>query len=578
MMSDLVVGLHGFSADKKRLLHDTGVCLVENGRVISAINEERITRIKGDGSFPHHSLKNVFETNQVNANNIKAVAFADKKSIWQTFYILKNIFKTYRETSLFLDKYLLASLKRAFDYRRTPPAELADKPRYFIEHHLCHAASAYYNCPWDDVTIVTLDGMGDYCIGGTINTAENGKITTIHKTNGFYSPGLFYMFITCLLGYKAGRHEGKITGLAAFGNPDKCYDAMRNMISYNSKKHNFYSYQVPFELKNAVYKGGNIISQFEQMKDVFLLNQPEDIAAAAQKRLEEVVIDYIQDAIRITKKKNLVLAGGVFANVKLNGLISNLSEINDIYIHPNMGDGGLAVGAALYVYNNFLRKKNTSYEPSFLETVYLGPEYKDKEILEELEKHALSYEYCHNIEEKIADAIYQGKIVGNFGGRMEYGPRALGNRSILAAPIDAAINTILNKRLKRTEFMPFAPSVLEEHAKEIFPDWNITNVSARFMTLTYKVAEQYRKKIPAVVHVDNTARPHIVKKQDNERFHKIICEYNKLSGIPVIVNTSFNMHEEPIVCTPQDAIKALLENCVDILAIGNYWVEKNKNI
>lgn len=230
-MSKFVIGLHGFSAHSDRLLHDTGACLIQEGKIISAINEERLSRIKHDGHFPHQALNKILEINQIPPDEIAALAFPDKKPLWQTFHVIKNILKTYRETSLFLNKYLMTSLQRTLDYKRLPPTNLATIPQYFVEHHLCHAASAYYTCPWDDVAIVTLDGMGDYSIGGTINLANKGKIRTLYRTNGFYSPGLFYMFVTCLLGYKAGRHEGKITGLAAYGDAAKCYELVKPMIS-----------------------------------------------------------------------------------------------------------------------------------------------------------------------------------------------------------------------------------------------------------------------------------------------------------------------------------------------------------
>jgi carbamoyltransferase len=576
-MTGYILGLHGFSSHSKRLLHDTGVSLIQDGKIIAALNEERISRQKNDGKFPKLSYKKLCETYNLKPDDIIAVAFPDKRSIWQTYNILKYILKTYKETGIFAWRYLWVSIKRGFDYKRIPPGQLKNKPIYYIEHHLCHAASAYYTSPWDDAAIVTLDGMGDWCIGGTINIGENGKIKNICKTNGFYSPGFFYMYITSLLGYTPGRHEGKIMGLAAYGDSNKCYKVAKELIKYRKEKHDFYSALIPEILKTARYVDGNMESDFTVLKKIFKDQKPEDIAAATQRRFEEVIVDYIKDAIKLTGKKYLVVAGGVFANVKINEMIMKLPEIENIYIYPNMGDGGLSVGASLYVYHNFINKKRALYQPDFLSTVYLGPEYFDADIKSLLERRKANYEYVDNIEEKIAQAIHVGKIIGLFHGRMEYGPRALGNRSILAAPIDKTINKWLNKRLNRTEFMPFAPSILEEDAKLFYPDYESDHVAARFMTITYRVENAFAEQAPAVVHVDKTARPHVVRKQDNPFFYNIINAYKNLSGLPLVINTSFNMHEEPIICSPEDALRAFSYGSVDVLVLGNFWIELKRN-
>jgi carbamoyltransferase len=575
-MKKYVLGLHGFSAHNNRVLHDTGVSLVSEGEVIAALNEERISREKNDGKFPWCTLHELSEKYNLGPQNVAAIAFPDKRSIWQSYNILKYIIKTYRETGFFLWRYLLASAKRALDYKRVSPRFLKNVNTYFVEHHLCHASSAYYTCPWDDVAIITLDGMGDWCIGGSISVGEKGIIRNLIKTNGFYSPGFFYMYITSFLGYIPGRHEGKIMGLAAYGDANKCYDAVKNIIEYRKEKHNFFSLLIPEILKNARYVNGNIESDFAPLKELFKGQKAEDIAAAAQKRLQEVVLEYIKDAIEITGKKRLVLAGGVFANVKLNEAILQLPGVDNIYIHPNMTDGGLSVGASLYVYHNIVNK-NKKYHIKFLETAYLGPEYDDETIRNVLDRYDVEYEYSDHIAARIAAAIHRGQIIGLFHGRMEYGPRSLGNRSILAAPIDKSINDSLNTRLKRTEFMPFAPSILEEDAGIFYPTYKETHVAARFMTITYPVNEKFIDKAPAVVHVDKTARPHVVRKQDNPFFYQIIKEYKELSGLPLLINTSFNMHEEPIVCSPEDALRAFACGSVDVLVMNKYWVELSKN-
>ena len=574
-MSKLVLGLHGFSSHSARLLHDTGVSLVDQaGQIIGAVNEERLSRIKNDGHFPYLAYEALLSEYNVSPKDIDAVAFPDKKPLWQTMQTIRFLVKTYKETNLFLWKYLYASLKRAIHIKRIPVKGLIHKPTYYIEHHLCHAASAYYTAPWDDVTIVTLDGMGDYCIGGTINIGAQGKIHTLYKTNGFYSPGLFYMFITGLLGFKAGRHEGKIVGLAALGDSRKCYSQMKPLLSYCKKKHDFFSKHIPFILKHARYSvDGNIQSDYICLHALFKNFSKEDIAAAAQCVLEEAVIDYIKDAVRLTGKRKLVLAGGVFANVKLNHALLNLPTIENIYIHPNMGDGGLSTGAALYV-SHYLKQKKTKQpsKPVPMKTVYLGMSFSNRQIEGLLRLHPVSFKKVEHIQENIAGGLAKGLIVGNFQGRMEYGPRALGNRSILAPATDHSINVTLNNRLNRTEFMPFAPAILAEQAKLYFPKWKSDHVAANFMTITYDVCPALREKVPAIVHVDGTARPQVVYKNDNPMFYKTIQAYYEMTGIPMLINTSFNKHEEPIVCKPEEAIDVLISGCIDALAIGNFWV------
>jgi carbamoyltransferase len=258
--------------------------------------------------------------------------------------------------------------------------------------------------------------------------------------------------------------------------------------------------------------------------------------------------------------------------VKVNQRVRELDCVDDVYVHPNMGDGGLAMGAAYAVWSDRVHRAGEVPLPRFLPTVYLGPSYSDAQIESALKKSGLAYEKHADIENRVAELIRQDRIVGRFNGRMEYGPRALGNRSILASATDKRINDWLNKRLKRTEFMPFAPSILEEDAADFFLGWSSQHTPARFMAMTYDMPNEKAALVPAVSHVDLTARPQVVRKKDNPSYYRIIERYKALTGLPVIINTSFNMHEEPIVCTPEDAIRSLVDGSVDVLAIGNYIV------
>ena len=319
---------------------------------------------------------------------------------------------------------------------------------------MAHAASAYFYSGWRKCSILTIDGWGDN-YSSKLYFANNGKLNLISKTSSLDSLGYFYGSITKLLGFKPHRHEGKILGLAAFGNYKKAYSFISKMISYDKK--------------NKCFKGnfekGLYLSKFENPNIQFLRKKfnREDIAAATQKRIEEVILEFINDNIK--KDTKLALAGGVFSNVKINQKISEIKNIKDIFIYPNMGDGGLAVGSAILSYHK--RKKFIARSAT---TMYLGPKYSNQNILYELKKNNLKYTKIKNSEKYLAKKLDQGYVVACFQGRMEFGPRALGNRSILVNACDKTVNEWLNKKLKRTEFMPFAPITINKHAEKCIKD------------------------------------------------------------------------------------------------------------
>jgi carbamoyltransferase len=275
---------------------------------------------------------------------------------------------------------------------------------------------------------------------------------------------------------------------------------------------------------------------------------------------------------------NLALAGGVFANVKLNQRIHQLDGVRSLFIHPGMGDEGLAVGAALAVNAALGKDAGSQIGSSRLADVYFGPGSDDREIKRAAEKEKLDAEPMQEIEPRIAALLAQGFVVARFNGRMEYGPRALGNRSILYQATDPTVNDWLNRRLQRTEFMPFAPVTLEEFADQCYVNLDGARDAARFMTITFDCTDWMKKHCPAVVHVDGTARPQIIDKQANPSYHRIVEEYRTLTGLPTLINTSFNMHEEPIVCTPADALRAFLEWHLDYLAMGNYLLRNPRSV
>jgi carbamoyltransferase len=421
-----------------------------------------------------------------------------------------------------------------------------------VEHHLSHSANAYYTSGFDQALIVTLDGYGSG-LAGSINIGRDGKIERVHGLEYPHSLGTFYESVTSALGFKPSRHEGKIVGLAAYGDPEVLGDLLRSR---------FVQANGGFRIieTNNIYFARLLASQFPKI----------DVAAAYQRVLEEVAVAYVSQYVKKTGLKNLVLSGGVVANVKLNQRLREIPGVENIFIHPNMGDGGCGTGAALA---EFAGSQPTRER---INDVYLGPEFSAAEISEALRRAQLPFTEYKPVEPKIAMLLAAGKVVARFDGRMEYGPRALGHRSILYHAKEPAVNQWLNQRLGRTEFMPFAPATLYEHRHENYKLIDGADYAAQFMTITFDCTPSMLRDCPAAVHVDGTARPQLVSEKGSPGFYRILTEYHKLTGIPTLINTSFNMHEEPIVCTPDDAIRAFLQGNLDYLAIGSFVVEHPK--
>jgi carbamoyltransferase len=295
----------------------------------------------------------------------------------------------------------------------------------------------------------------------------------------------------------------------------------------------------------------------------------KDLAAAAQRILEDVAVEYVGHFLRASPSRNVLLAGGVFANVRVNQKIAELPGVEYVYVHQNMGDGGIGTGAALHHFHAVWGRPYEGHQPRH---VYFGAAFTDSEIAAALAARGVPYERMADVPGRIAELVDGGHVVARFAGGMEYGPRALGNRSILAHTKDRSINDWLNKRLRRTEFMPFAPSVLGPHAGEIFEGYGsgVASYTDNFMTITYTVREEWRDRLQAATHVDGTARPQVVWPDANPDYYRIVEEYHRRSGIPALINTSFNMHEEPIVASPDDAIRAFQQGGLDYLAIGSF--------
>jgi len=417
-----------------------------------------------------------------------------------------------------------------------------------VDHHNSHAYGAYFCSGFSRALVVTMDAYGSG-LAGKIFLGEDLLLTQLKKIPYPHSMGLFYEELTSSLGFLPSRHEGKIVGLAAYGDPQLLFETV----------------QARFRMKNGDFKyinGQDIL--FNRM--LSLKFGKIDIAAACQRVLERVICETVEYYIKKYKLNKIVFAGGVAGNVKLNQRIFEIKGVDQIFIYPNMGDGGTATGAALMVTALIDR----SLKSRRIEAIYYGPEYSDSEMRDALASAGLHYEKISNIEKIVAQLIAKGNIIGRFNGRMEYGPRALGNRSILYKASDYNVNLWLNKQLGRTEFMPFAPSTLYEYRAKYYHNIEGADYAAEFMTITFNCTDFMKKTCPAAIHIDGTARPQLVRKEANENYYRIIDEYRKITGIATIINTSFNMHEEPIVCSPQDAIRAFKLGKLHYLAMGNY--------
>jgi carbamoyltransferase len=570
-MSKVVLGIHG-DCFKFGTVNESSACLMKDGRIVASIAEERLSRKKVDGRYPENAIKEVLRIGGITINEVDEVCTTSLSPSQSNYAYLKAAYTTFKDTGV-----LLNSKVKDFSYN-TLYNKVKGEKKFKLnvegkefdlvlhDHHMCHAAGAFYASPFDKALVITLDGGGDGLDGGAYY-GNGGSLERFIDIPHFQSPGTMYSALTHDLGFKRHRHEGKITGLAAYGNPDPKPLGLDDLIRYDRKKHRFISKEVAAHHKNIKENSAYFHPLIEK-------HGREDLAAVLQFLFEREIMNFVDDAYNVAKEKGydvdyICLAGGCFANVKANQRIFDLGHFKDIFVYPAMGDDGLSVGAAYISHYEGRAEKDTASEIS---DTYNGAGFSNEEIETALKSFKLDYTHFDDIEVKVGEVLADNKIVARFNGRMEYGPRALGNRSIIGAPFDKTINDWLNKKLQRTEFMPFAPSMIEEAADDYLVNYG-GEKAAEFMTITYDIKEGKAKDMPAVVHVDNTARPQVVKASANASYHKIIAEFGKRTGIPVVLNTSFNMHEEPIVYTPEDGIRGFLAAELDYLAIGNFLVK-----
>ncbi|MEM6619006.1 MAG: carbamoyltransferase C-terminal domain-containing protein [Pseudomonadota bacterium] len=574
--------------------HDGTLSVVRDGAHVFSIAEERLSRQKGHIGFPFRALEYVFAQGIADPSTVATVGIAIdqfRKSSNRTleFELADDV--PYYDIMNSPPPEGFAFRQRRFDRSQSPEevretvrARVAEilaghgcaAPIEFVDHHLCHAASVTYATALPDPVVITLDGEGDG-LSGTVSVLDRDRLQRLTSVPDDLSVGNVYSHVTRQLGYKVSRHEGKITGLAAFGDPERGTGLLRDAMAVKDGAFGMAASlgdRLSMTLSDSLTQGRVAFFRARPRKVAARIAHlsAEDQAAAVQTWLEEVTCDFVRHWVGATGKRNVALAGGVFANVKLNQRIADLPGVEAVFVCPNMGDGGNALGAAWVAHERF-----TGLPPARTEMphAYWGPAPTRGEIDMALAASPLKLSVVEpeDLPATVALAIHDGQIVGWFQGAMEYGPRALGHRSIVARPTERHLNEKLNRRLSRTEFMPFAPSCLIEARDEVFViDKPGTVHTAEFMTITYDVRPEWSERIGAVVHVDNTARPQFVDAAHNPDYHAMIAAYRDLSGLPLVVNTSFNVHEEPIVCVPAEGLRALEDGVIDALAIGPYYV------
>ena len=582
--------------------HDSAAALLDNGLIVAAAQEERFTRNKHDSSFPINAIEYCIREAEITFSELDKVVFYDKP-----FLKFERLIETYIahapigfnsfaraiplwiKEKLFLKDLLLKELK-AHD------EEFKSDNLLFSEHHLSHSASAFFASPFKEAVVLTLDGVGEW----TTSSVSLGYENTLKITKEIHYPhslGLLYSAFTYYLGFKVNSGEYKVMGLAPYGNPIFKETIINNLIDLKEDgsfrlDQKYFNYSKGLTMTNKKFESlfGRQRRKPESSLDQFHM----DIAASIQTAIEDIVLKIIENLSQTYKLKNLCLAGGVALNCVANGKIKESNFFKNVWVQPASGDAGGALGAALAAWHIELNQKRNLNKDDHMQGSYLGPKYSSDQIIHELDNLGAVYQKHDedSMIEIVADELIKDSAVGWFQGRMEFGPRSLGARSIIANPMSKSMQKNLNLKVKfRESFRPFAPSVLYEKVS----NWFNIDYKSPYMLFVGKVKEDkliksnlntsktsiidrlniVRSKIPAVTHIDNTARVQTVHKDTNPLFHKLISKFESKSNCPILVNTSFNVRGEPIVCSPTDAFNCFMGTNLDILVIGNYVLRKN---
>ncbi len=576
-MSTYILGISSY-------YHDASAALLKDGVIVAAAEEERFSRIKHDSSFPLKAITYCLESQHITIQDVACIGFYEKP-----------LLKFERVLSQHIDMFPL-SIKT---FMSSMPSWLGEKLRvvktikkimryesdiFFIEHHLAHAASAFLVSPFDTAAIVTVDGVGEWTTTA-YGVGEGNQISLTKELRFPSSLGLLYSTVTAYLGFSVNNSEYKVMGLAAYGMMDRekneYYHKLRKVMDMKQDGSfgldmSYFTYQYADRMpskKLCGLLGGPVTPRGSAMTA-----RHKDIAAAVQLITEEVMAAMLTHVHQETRCDALVLAGGVALNSVFNGKLLRSTPFKKVWIQPNASDGGTSIGAASFIYSSILGNPRTCR----LDHAYLGPEFTPQEIKHFLDSNHIAYTRFANRDELLANTarlIYDNNVVGWFQGRMEWGPRALGARSILANPANPNAQELLNTKVKhREKFRPFAPAVCEDDAMEYFECDMPIPEPADFMLMVYPVRKLWQSKMPAVTHVDGSGRLQTVKRSRNSLYYDLIKAFGTLSGIPVLINTSFNIRGEPIVCTPYDAYKCMMGTGIDVLIMDNFCIKREENM
>lgn len=580
--------------------HCATACVLIDGKIVACISEERLTRVKNQSGLPVNAIKEVLKEAKLKTRDIDSVAFSFEDMAINTGYSVldagandsgqlsnpifplvwkikewmlatipssRNIYIYFQD--IFYRNYMFPKMREELLSSFEKTTKISKEKVMFVDHHTAHAYTAYYGSPeyWKDKKLIlTLDAMGDG-VCATVSIGENEKVERLATTSFGNSIGDLYAYVTRYLGMKMGEHEYKVMGLAPYASQkyvDKVYQKIKDWIWVNEK--------------NLTFSTVVFSHVFYKLLDKPFKNERFDnISGAIQKLTEEVITKWVNAAIKKTGVKDIVAAGGVFMNVKANQKIVDLPQVKSLFIFPSCGDESTSIGAAYFTYQKMRGKNNKLPRIQPIKDLYLGSEFGEIEIGKELAKRKYKkykVEKHKDMEKVIARMISERKIVARFAGRMEWGARALGNRSILTHPQNLEGVRDINEQIKSRDFwMPFAPSVLSEFMNNYVI--NPKKVDGSYMILAYDTTKLGAEKLRAAIHqYDFSARPQEVKKDFNLGYHKLISEFERLTGIGAVLNTSFNLHGYPIVCTPQDALFVFENSGLQHLALENYLVSK----
>jgi carbamoyltransferase len=553
--------------------HDSAAALLRDGEVVAACQEERLSRKRHDSAFPSRAVKYVLKEAGIGPADLDAVGFYDKPLLK-----FERMLSTY-----------VATFPRSFNsFRKAMPLWIHEKlwmpslirkelrpykgPILFAEHHMSHAASCFLVSPFEESAILTVDGVGEWATA-SFGVGRGTDITLFKEIRFPHSLGLLYSAFTYYLGFKVNSAEYKVMGLAPYGKPVHFERIMSDMVHLNedgSFKLNmkYFSYDYGLTMTNGAFS--DFFGGPPRKPETWMTEREFDIAASVQKVCEEVVLRMVRYIQRETGLTNLCMAGGVALNCVANGRVIRETPIKELFVQPAAGDAGGAVGVAHYLYNTLDKQPRG---PAWTHA-YLGPEYEDDEIAQYLEANGIPHRRLARAEllSTTARLIADGNVIGWFQGRMEFGPRALGGRSILADPRDPKMRDTLNVKIKfREGFRPFAPSVMADKAAE----WFDIDCESPYMLLVAQVREG-KRVIPSVTHVDGSARLQTVTREQNALYYDLMAEFDKITGVPIIINTSFNVRGEPIVCTPHDAYLCFMRTNMDQLVLGSFLLDKKE--